>query len=97
MLGSKKKVCTLFSAIFHCPLCLMSMYLVPKSRSEHVNYNRTRKKHLSAMFLKCFFASSFQTEVCVIKVYYTGCKKKKSSKEHGYLHDDALKVSDKGL
>ena len=40
ILGSKKKVCTSFSAIFHCPLCLMSTYLVPKSRSKHVHYNR---------------------------------------------------------
>ena len=43
VLGSKKKVCTSFSAIFHCPLCFMSMYLVPKSRSEHVHYNRDFK------------------------------------------------------
>ena len=39
----QKKMCTLFSAIFHCPLCLMSTYLVPKSRSEHVHYNRDFK------------------------------------------------------
>ena len=39
----QKKVCTLFSAIFHCALCLMSTYLVPKSRSEHVHYNRDFK------------------------------------------------------
>ena len=38
-----KKVFTLFSAIFHRPLCLMSAYLVPKSRSEHVHYNRDFK------------------------------------------------------
>ena len=37
------ELCTLFSAIFHCPLCLMSTYLVPKSRSEHVHYNRDFK------------------------------------------------------
>ena len=36
----QKKVCNLFPAIFHCPLCLMSTYLVPKSRSENVHYNR---------------------------------------------------------
>ena len=30
----------MFSAIFHCPLCLMSTYLIPNSRSEHVHYNR---------------------------------------------------------
>ena len=39
----KKYMCTLFSAIFHCPLCLMSTYLVPKSRSEHLHYNRDFK------------------------------------------------------
>ena len=39
----KKEVCTLFSVIFHCPLCLMSTYLVPKSRSEYVHYNRDFK------------------------------------------------------
>ena len=39
----QKKVCTLFSAIFHCQLCLMSTYLVPKSRSEHVHYDRDFK------------------------------------------------------
>ena len=43
ILGSKKKVCILFSANFHFPLCLMSTYLVPKSRSEHSHYNRDFK------------------------------------------------------
>ena len=43
ILGFKKKVCTLFSAVFHCPLSLMSTYLVKKSRSEHVQCNRDFK------------------------------------------------------
>ena len=47
-----KKVCTLFSAIFHCPLCLMSTYLVPKSRSEHVHYWRGHQTSPTVVSLK---------------------------------------------
>ena len=50
MLGSKKKVSTLFLAIFHCPSCLMSTYLVPKSRSEHVHYNCDFKLQIPVSF-----------------------------------------------
>ena len=63
ILGSKKSV-RFVSAIFHCPLCLMSTYLVPKSRSEYVHYTRDIKLLIPVSLGYVFVSRKCENESC---------------------------------